>query len=174
MEKRIIVATKHNTRRNGSKTSVYWSIEENIDNIEIVDDLGYLRDDIINQHWEHSKLPKKIKDILETSKDTIDGFSLKQDKFLITVEDLDEDGNFEFDNIIEIKKFERKQTIPEENKYVKCFDKFGKELKEGDIVDVQKDGEHKIYKKEDGQLYFKPYKKEDRVSAYFSNDIIKV
>ena len=61
-----------------------------------------------------------------------------------------------------------------ENKYVKCFDKFEVELKEGDIVDVQRDGEHEIYKKEDGQLYFKPYGKEDRVSAYFSNDMIKV
>ena len=60
------------------------------------------------------------------------------------------------------------------NKYVKCFDKFDVELKEGDIVDVQMDGEHEIYKKEDGQLYFKPYGKEDRVSAYFSNDMIKV
>lgn len=60
------------------------------------------------------------------------------------------------------------------NKYVRCFDKFGVELKEGDIVDVQMDGEHEIYKKEDGQLYFKPYGKEDRVSAYFSNDMIKV
>lgn len=104
MEKRVIVATKHNTRRNGSKTSTYWSIEEDIDNIEIVDDLGYLRDDIINQHWKHSELPKKIKDILEISDDTNDGFSLKQGNFLITVEDLDEDDNFEFDNIVEIKK----------------------------------------------------------------------
>lgn len=60
-----------------------------------------------------------------------------------------------------------------ENKYVKCFDKFGLELKEGDVVDVQKDGEHEIYKKEDDQLYFKPYGKEDRVCAYFSNDMIK-
>ena len=60
------------------------------------------------------------------------------------------------------------------NKYVRCFDKFRVELKEGDIVDVQMDGEHEIYKKEDGQLYFKPYGKEDRVSAYFSNDMIKV
>ena len=58
--------------------------------------------------------------------------------------------------------------------YVKCFDKFGLELKEGDVVDVQMDGEHTIYKKEDGQLYFKPYGKEDKVSAYFSNDMIKV
>ena len=60
------------------------------------------------------------------------------------------------------------------NKYVKCFDKFEVEFKEGDVVDVQNDGEHEIYKKEDGQLYFKPYGKEDRVSAYFSNDMIKV
>jgi hypothetical protein len=57
---------------------------------------------------------------------------------------------------------------------MKIFDKFGIELKEGDIVDVQKDGEHKIYKKEDEQLYFNPYGKEDKVSAYFSNDMIKV
>jgi len=61
-----------------------------------------------------------------------------------------------------------------EHEYVKCFDKFEVELKEGDIVDVQMDGEYEIYKKEDGQLYFKPYGNEDRVSAYFSNDMIKV
>jgi hypothetical protein len=61
-----------------------------------------------------------------------------------------------------------------EHEYVKCFDKFEVELKEGDIVDVQMDGEQEIYKKEDGQLYFKPCGNEDRVSAYFSNDMIKV
>jgi hypothetical protein len=104
MKNRIVIATKHNTIRNGSKTAMYWSIEEDIDNIEFIDDLGYLRDDIINQHWLHSKLPKKIKDILETSIDTMDGFSLKQDRFSITIKDLDEDGNFEFDDIVEIKK----------------------------------------------------------------------
>ena len=104
MEKRVIVATLHNTRRNGNKTPMYWSIEEDINNIEVMDDLGYLRDDTINQHWKHSELPKKIKDILETSESTNDGFSLKQGNFLITIEDLDEDGDFEFDNIVEIKK----------------------------------------------------------------------
>jgi hypothetical protein len=56
---------------------------------------------------------------------------------------------------------------------VKCFDKFGEELREGDYVDVQTSGKHKIYKKEDGQLYFKPYGREDRVSDYFSDDMIK-
>jgi len=57
-------------------------------------------------------------------------------------------------------------------KYVKCRDKFSNEVKDGDFVDVQKIGVHQVYKKEDGQLYFKPYKKEDRVSAYFSNDMV--
>lgn len=57
--------------------------------------------------------------------------------------------------------------------YRKCYDRFNQPLKEGDYVDVQKDGVHQIYKKVDGQLYFKPYGKEDMVSAYFSNDIAK-
>jgi hypothetical protein len=65
-------------------------------------------------------------------------------------------------------------NLKTKNTYIKCFDKFDVELKEGDIVDVQMDGEHKIYKKEDGQLYFKPYGKEDRVCAYFRNDMVKV
>jgi hypothetical protein len=60
-----------------------------------------------------------------------------------------------------------------EKEQVKCYDKFNQLLKEGDYVDVQKDGVHQIYKKDDGQLYFKPYGEEDRVSAYFSNDIAK-
>jgi hypothetical protein len=47
-------------------------------------------------------------------------------------------------------------------------------LKEGDFVDVQKCGECKIYKKEDGELYFKPYDTEEKVGDYFSNDMVKV
>ena len=57
------------------------------------------------------------------------------------------------------------------NNYVKCTDKFDREVNEGDFVDVQKAGAHQVYKK-DGQLYFKPYGKEDRVSYYFSNDMV--
>ena len=64
-------------------------------------------------------------------------------------------------------------SLKENKKYVKCTDKFLNEIKEGDSVDVQIDGVHRVYKKEDGQLYFKPYGKESRVSAYFSNDLIK-
>jgi len=57
-------------------------------------------------------------------------------------------------------------------KYIKCTDKFDNEVKEGSFVDVQKDGVHQVYKKYDGQLYFKPYGEEDKVSAYFSNDMV--
>jgi len=58
-------------------------------------------------------------------------------------------------------------------KEIKCYDKFNQRLNEGDYVDVQKDGVHQIYKKEDNQLYFKPYGEEDMVSSYFSNDMAK-
>ena len=58
-------------------------------------------------------------------------------------------------------------------KYVECRDKFSNEVKEGDFVDVQTDGVYQVYKKEDGQLYFKPYGREDRVSDYFSNDMVR-
>jgi hypothetical protein len=33
---------------------------------------------------------------------------------------------------------------------------------------------HKVYRKEDCQLYFKPYGEEERVSNYFSNDLILI
>jgi hypothetical protein len=62
---------------------------------------------------------------------------------------------------------------PKETPQIKCYDKYNQLLKEGDYVDVQKDGVHQIYKKDDNQLYFAPYGEEDRVSAYFSNDIAK-
>ncbi len=61
-------------------------------------------------------------------------------------------------------------------KYVKCTDKFGNEVIDGDFVDVQRAGIHKAYKKEDGQLWFNPYPNEfgeQRVSSYFSNDMVK-
>lgn len=56
--------------------------------------------------------------------------------------------------------------------YVKCWDKFSNEVKEGDFVDVQKAGIHKVYKK-DGQLCFKPYGDEEKVYSYFSNDMVR-
>lgn len=59
------------------------------------------------------------------------------------------------------------------NEYLKCYDRLGIEIMEGDLVDVQSDGVHEVYRKEDGQLYFKPYNKESRVSDYFSNDLEK-
>lgn len=59
------------------------------------------------------------------------------------------------------------------NEYVRCYDRLGIEITEGDLVNVQSDGVHEVYRKEDGQLYFKPYNKESRVSEYFSNDLEK-
>lgn len=56
---------------------------------------------------------------------------------------------------------------------IKCYDKFNQVLSEGDYVDVQKVGPHKIYKKDDGQLYFKPYGEEEMVVSYSSNDMVK-
>jgi hypothetical protein len=61
-----------------------------------------------------------------------------------------------------------------ENGYINCFDKFYNELHDGDIVDVQMSGLHNIYKREDGQLYFQPHGKEERVHTYFMNDMIKI
>jgi hypothetical protein len=66
------------------------------------------------------------------------------------------------------------RVVNPNSKYIKCFDRFGEELRSGDLVDVQEAGEHRIYMKSDGQLWFKPYGKEDLVSAYFSNDMVKV
>ena len=64
--------------------------------------------------------------------------------------------------------------LKEEFKEVKCFDRLGVELKEGDTVDVQQAGKHTIYKGLYGDLCFKPYGKEEMVKDYFSTDIEKV
>lgn len=58
-------------------------------------------------------------------------------------------------------------------KTIICKDKFNQVLSVGDFVDVQRAGPHEIYIKDDGQLYFKPYDKEELVSSYFSNDMVK-
>jgi len=50
-------------------------------------------------------------------------------------------------------------------------DKLGNDITEGSMVDVQKAGIFPVYKK-DGELWFEPYGKPDRVMAYFSNDLI--
>jgi hypothetical protein len=62
----------------------------------------------------------------------------------------------------------------EEPKQVICRDKFDRVIQHGYYVDVQKDGVCKVYRKEDGQLYFNPYGEEERVSNYFSNDLILI
>jgi hypothetical protein len=54
-----------------------------------------------------------------------------------------------------------------------CVDKFDNVISDGDILDVQMAGEHKVYSK-NGELYFKPYGEESRVNDYFSNDLVIV
>jgi len=62
-----------------------------------------------------------------------------------------------------------------ELKTKRCVDKFNNEIFVGDFVDVQTDPiPRKVYKREDGELYFNPYEKEKKVSAYFKTDLIKI
>ena len=50
---------------------------------------------------------------------------------------------------------------------------FGKEITNGCKLLVQNIKEPiDVYLKEDGNLYFKPYGKEELVNSYFSNDLI--
>ena len=75
----------------------------------------------------------------------------------------------------EESKYENKlEEKRKKEKEVRCEDTFGKIISDGDYVDVQNVGSHKVYKKNDSQLYFRPYGKEERVSMYFSNDLILV
>ena len=57
------------------------------------------------------------------------------------------------------------------NNYINCYDKFGREVRVNDFVDIQKAGAHQVYMK-GGQLHFKPYGREDKVYEYFSNDMV--
>ena len=55
-------------------------------------------------------------------------------------------------------------------KTTRCFDKFGNEIRDGDIVSVQMAGNQIVYTK-NGHLMFKPYGDEEMVKDYFSNDL---
>tara|TARA_R100000908_G_C3751806_1_gene146339 strand:- start:236 stop:595 length:360 start_codon:yes stop_codon:yes gene_type:complete len=75
-----------------------------------------------------------------------------------------------------LKKPEVVKVVTERFPTVKCLDKFGKKITDDSFVEVsalsQGNGTHKVYKKEDGQLYFKPYGLEERVSSYYRGDMI--
>lgn len=66
----------------------------------------------------------------------------------------------------------KKYNTMKDGRYIKCFDICDRELHDGDCVDVQKSGVHKIYSAK-GQLCFTPYGKEECVWKYFSNDMVK-
>jgi type I restriction enzyme R subunit len=62
--------------------------------------------------------------------------------------------------------FEFKSPIREE---ANIYDAY-KQLTERYKRDIPR----KVYKKEDGALYFSSYEKEEKVSAYFKTDLIKI
>jgi hypothetical protein len=146
---------------------------------EIKKDEYYLGDDnhIYNLVTSVNNNGKKI--ILTTNQDLIyDGVQVIDDEFLKwfvknpTCEHVDvyKNWNYPLD-----KSWEYEIIIPqEEPKQVICRDKFDRVIQNGYYVDVQDSGIHKVYRKEDGQLYFKPYGEEERVSSYFSNDLILI
>jgi len=105
MKTLVFVATKHNTRRNDSRTKTYWSIQQDeIPDGDLVDEFGFLKIPI-SLHWAESIIPKKIREILETSDKDETGYGLKQGKFSITLnKDFEEGETFEIEDIIEIKK----------------------------------------------------------------------
>ena len=78
-------------------------------------------------------------------------------------------------SIVDIAHYieEKLKEKPSGNVYVVCRDKFDDEIKDGDMVDVQMAGEHRVYMK-GGQLHFSPYGEECMVCEYFSNDLILV
>jgi len=109
------------------------------------------------------KYEKILQDYLDNNKSEFDVVGIDEDRepllSLNTVNRLLKKQR----NILEVKK------LP-----IVCIDRFGDILKENDIVDVQRAGEFKIFKKDDGELYFNPYGKDEKVHLYFSNEIIKV
>jgi hypothetical protein len=123
-----------------------------------------------------TKSCKKI--ILTTDQDLItDGVQSINDEFLgwysknsscesVEVADIWKQGNPSTHDSYQL-------IIPqEEPKQVICHDKLDRVIQDGYYVDVQDSGIHKVHRKEDGHLYFKPYGEEERVSSYFSNDLI--
>lgn len=103
MEQRIITAVKHNELRNGKRTAMYWSISEDITYEEIRAKDLYKYDKIYD-HWRHSYIPKRIKDILETADKDKSGFGLKKSQFTLTIKNVDTFGRISFSDVIEIKK----------------------------------------------------------------------
>jgi len=66
------------------------------------------------------------------------------------------------------------QILVRNRQYVNCYDRFDVELRDGDVINVQGVNGVLVYGNDlDGQLYFKPYGKEERVSSYFKNDLEK-
>ena len=92
-----VIAVKHNKRRNGKKCKTYWSISE-----VIASDPNNWRLERVNEIWWHADLPKKIKNVLETSPDDNERYGLKRGEFNLTVTQVEKFGRVPFENLISI------------------------------------------------------------------------
>lgn len=105
---KLIIATKHNSRRNEKRTASYWSIEEKLTDENIVKSDGVtLNGNLISDHWMIKNIPNKILLVLDTADDYPNAWALKQSKFIIEVAhelEYDDFGHVNFDNVLSIKK----------------------------------------------------------------------
>jgi hypothetical protein len=73
----------------------------------------------------------------------------------------------------EVELLKELYNMNSDKKVFKPTASFGKEITNGCKLFVQNIKEPiDVYQKEDGNLYFKPYGKEELVNSYFSNDLI--
>jgi hypothetical protein len=133
----------------------------------------------IGKKNKERKFPSEI---LANVMKEIEEKTIQVDKFDLAVYDWS-DGDFsvvfngvsynwiDSDSIISIANHIENELVKSEACI--CVDKFDNVISEGDILDVQMNGEHKVYLK-NGELYFKPYGEESKVRDYFSNDIVIV
>lgn len=96
----------------------------------------------------------------------LQGISFNSGKFCYGLEPVDKQKGEYHEVFLDPEKEVRIKEIP-------CYDAFKKRIKTGDQVNVQSAGIFDVYKK-NGQLWFKPYGKEQRVCDYFSDDLIKM
>jgi hypothetical protein len=150
-----------------------------------------IKQDIFWEQYDNQPTWKDIKHIEFQDDDTIrisyeeyneDGSG---DSWYVSIERWVEETDEEFEErLIDIEEEKKRMKNMRYKSYlklkvefepeVKCLDRMGVELESGDVVDVQQAGKHTIYRGKDGELYFKPYGKEEKVKDYFSTDIEKV
>lgn len=100
MKEYEIVAVKHDERRNGERTPMYWSIDSDEDGKRFND-----HDQIYDQ-WFCKELPKRILKVLETAPEDFEDWGLKRGKFILVLKNAIKFDDFgkvnDFENIVSI------------------------------------------------------------------------